>query len=241
MKIKDYIENIKLELTGGILNLEIPDSTIEKVVYKSLKELQRFIDETRLITVPFASCIDLSGSKVSSVSRVFRTEGFNGDTTCGDGRKPSTVIDPMYAQTWMAFTNGGTMYNLQDYLLNYMSYNTLLQMRNTTSTDLAFKQDRYEQKLYVNCATDTPQSITIEYVPVFENVDEVKSDYWIDILLKLSIAQTKLILGRIRSRYKQSSALWEQDGDTLLSEANEELANLRDMLTTNSQIIYPID
>jgi hypothetical protein len=42
MTIVDIIEEIKLELTGGVLELEIEDVTIELVVKKALRELQRY-------------------------------------------------------------------------------------------------------------------------------------------------------------------------------------------------------
>ena len=257
MTLTEYIEEIKLEISGGILHLELTDEQIAKIVKKSLRELQRYVDETRFMTIPFARCIDLSGVyddgttveddpgdekknkiKISSISRIYRTEGYSGSTETNG--METTIADPMYAQTWMAFTNGSTMYNLTDYLYNYMSYNTLLQLRNTTTTDLAFTQDHQGNKLYINCY-DSPSMITIEYIPVFQDVSEIKTDYWTDILLRLSVAQTKLVLGRIRSRYKQTNALWEQDGDTLLTEANEELKTLRETLRVNSMMIYPVD
>ena len=114
MKLQNYIDNIKLELTGGILELELPDETLAKVINMVLLEIQRYIDETKFMTVPFARCIDLKGSKVSSVSRIYRTQGYTGDSI--DGMQQSNT-DPMYAQMWMAFSNGGTMYNLNDYVL----------------------------------------------------------------------------------------------------------------------------
>ena len=238
MTEEEYIENIKLVLTGGILELEIPDETLSKVLKRSLQIIQRYIDTTELITVPFARCIDISNSEISSVSRVFRVEGYTGDNEVGMGQ---TIMDPMYVQTWMAFTNGGTMYNLNDYVLNYMSYNTLLQMRNNTSTDMAFKQDHQAGKLYINTGYDVPNYVTIEYVPVFKSVEQIKSNYWIDMLQKLSIAETKIILGRIRTRYTANGSLWQQDGETILAEGVEEEKNILEILTTNSQIVYPID
>ena len=110
-----YIDNIKLELTGGILELELTDEALVKVLNKVLLEVQRYIDETRFMTIPFARCIDLKDSNVSSVSRVYRTQGYTGDTS--EGMQQSNT-DPMYAQMWMAFSNGGTMYNLNEYVLN---------------------------------------------------------------------------------------------------------------------------
>jgi len=238
MTIQECIEEIKLELTGGVLNLEIPDDTIRKVVEKSLRELQRYIDETRFVTVPFSKCIDLEGFNSSAIVSVFRTQGYTGDQNEGI---TTSEVDPMYAQMWMSFANGSTMYNLNDYVMNYLSYNTLLQMRNTTSTDLSFREDKIGHKLYINTAFDTPVKITIEYIPKFWNVEDIKDDYWIDLLIRLSVAQTKLILGRIRTRFKQSSALYTDDGDTILAEGTQELENIRTMLAENAQLNYPID
>lgn len=238
MTVREYIENIKLEITGGILTLEIPDETLEKVLARTLQEVQRFIDTTEFITVPYASCIDISNTEISSVTKVYRVEGYVGDTEAG---QQQTILDPMYVQTWMAFTNGGTMYNLQDYVLNYTAYNTMLQMRNTTSTDMAFKQDHQKGKLYINSGFDRPTAVTIEYVPKFKSVEDIKSDYWIDVIQRLAIARTKIILGRIRTRYKANSSLWEQDGETLLAEGKAELDDLQEKLRVNSQIVYPID
>ena len=57
----------------------------------------------------------------------------------------------------------------------------------------------------------------------------------------LSVALMKIGLGRIRSRYTQSNALWTQDGEQLLNEGNEELTTLREQLRVASQLTYPID
>ena len=61
MTLEGILDEIKLELTGYILDMEINDETLVSVVKKSLRELERFWDETTMITVPFASCIDLEG------------------------------------------------------------------------------------------------------------------------------------------------------------------------------------
>lgn len=237
MNLQDYVDEIKFELTGGVLELEIPDESIAMIVNHSMKELQRYIDSTKLITIPYTPCIDLTGFKCSAIVNVYRTEGNTGNATGIDGSQ----VDPMYAQRWMAFSSGGTMYNLQSYLLNYMSYNTLLQMRNTTSTDLAFKEDKTDKKLYINVGYDIPKEITLEFVPIYEDVSEITSDYWIDILHRMSLARTKVALGRIRTRFKQTNPLWEQDGETILAEGTEELNTLRETLRTNSTLCYPVD
>ena len=236
MTLQEIIEEMKLELTGGLLELEIPDETLAKVVNKCLRTLRRYIDTPKLITVPYAPCIDFSTFEATAITGVYRTEGYgySADTN-------TMVADPMYLQQWLIFSNGGSMYNLQDYVLNFSSYNTLLQMRNTLSTDLAYRQDINAKKLYINVAYDKPLYITIEYIPFYNKVEDIESVYWQDILCRLAIAETKIILGRIRTRFTQSNALWTQDGNTMLEEGNTELKELTDILATHSTLMYPID
>lgn len=57
----------------------------------------------------------------------------------------------------------------------------------------------------------------------------------------MSVALTKVVLGRIRTRFTQSGALWAQDGDKILEEGNTELKELREVLRSNSNLITPID
>ena len=135
----------------------------------------------------------------------------------------------------------GNIKYFQDAIYNYSSWTTLQQLRNTLSTDLAFKYDKYSKQLYINTSTGTPANITIEYIPVIKNVEDIRSEYWEDMLVRLSLALTKVTIGRIRTRYTQSNALWTQDGDTILQEGQEELKELRQMMLDNSDLFYPID
>lgn len=242
MTIDAYKDQIELELTGYILDLELEDTILYKIIADSLREIQRYICSTSIITIPYKSCIDLSNPehtnnipiKVSSVSRVFRSMGYSSDDD-------ASVTDPMSVSQWQLLSGIGNLWNMQNYVYNYASWNTLLQMRNTTSTDLLFRFDKASNKLYINIANNVPSTITIEYVPRYDSVDEIQSDYWIDQLMKMCIAKTKIIVGRIRSRYTQSNALWQQDGETILNEGKQELETLREYLQNNSQLCYPID
>lgn len=241
MTTQEIIDEIKLELTGYLLEMEIDESTLEAIVKKAAREIERFWDESTFVTVPFASCIDLNGSaldlkeKVSSIVKVYRTNG-NGEADVA-----TAFRDPFYSQQWLLFSNGGTMYNLSDYLLNYASWMTLSQVRNTISTDLSFTEDKHNNKLYINSNLASNTMITIQYIPKITDISQIKSDYWIDVLIKMSVALTKVVLGRIRTRFSQSNALWAQDGERLLDEGNAELRELREILRSNSNLIYGID
>ena len=236
MKMSAYVDEIKLSLTGGVLELEIDDSAIQKVVNSALREVQRYICSTRLITIPYQRCIDLTPYKVNAVTKVLRatSEGIsNSDTT--------ESYDPVQMSVWQ-FTNGlGNMYNFNNYLQNFAAWNTVQQVENTLSTDLSYYFEDAEHKLYINTTMTTGSMITIEYVPRFDNVEEVTSDFWIDVIMRLAKAKAKIALGRVRSRFTQTNALVTQDGETLLQEGTSELAELRNYLQANTQLIYCYD
>ncbi len=238
MTITDVIEEIKLELTSGVLKLEISDDTIKAAIKKSLRELQRYWDESAFVTIPYASCIDYKGTPLensSSIVKVYRTEGQ------GVASGASAMADPLMMQQWMIFSNAGTMYNLQDYVMNYASWSTISQVRNTLSTDMSFTEDKHNCKLYINNALISAGEVTVQYIPKLQEVDDIKSDYWQDILIRMATAQTKIQLGRIRTKYNQTNALWGLDGEKLLDEGTTDLRELRETLRTNSNLAYIID
>lgn len=243
MELADYIKEIRLKLTGDLLEFELDDNTITDIITAATRELQRYYTSTKLLTIPFKSCIDLSNPndvkgeelKVNSVVMVYRTEDLSG------GNDSSGYSDPMQVAQWQIVSGMGNLTNFQDAVWNYSAWTTLEQIKNTISTDLSFKFDKSTNKLYINVSNGKPATITIEYIPVIQDVSEITSDYWIDMLMRLCVALTKVTVGRIRSRYTQSNALWTQDGDTILAEGREELNGLRETLLANSELTYPID
>lgn len=50
----------------------------------------------------------------------------------------------------------------------------------------------------------------------------------------------KVQIGRIRTKFTQSNALWTLDGDKLLEEGSSDLKDLREILRANSNLIFPI-
>lgn len=240
MKMQAYIDEIKLALTGGVLNLEIDDSTIQQIINSAMREMQRYICSTKIITVPYQKCINLNeyNIKVNAITRVYRAIAAN---TSSDKSNTYATVDPMQIGLWQLTSNTGNMYNFADYTSRLASWSTMQQVGNTLSTDLIFYYEDATKKLYINTTLNSGSNVTIEYVPRYDSVDEITSDFWIDVLMRLSKALTKIAVGRIRSRYTQSNALWTQDGETMLAEGTNELAELRTYLQHNTQLIYPLD
>lgn len=234
MTLQAYIDEIKLSMTGGILELEIPDETIQKIVQSAMREMQRYICSTKIMTVPYQKAIDLKDKHVNAVARVYRADGTTSSSE-------SQTTDPVQVGLWQLTSNMGNMYNFTDYTYRYAAYNTLQQIGNTLSTDLSFYYDDAVSKLYINTRMNEGSPITIEYIPRYDNVEEITSDFWIDVLMRLSKALTKITLGRIRGRYTQSNALWTSDAATMLQEGQTELSELRNYLQQNTQLLYAID
>ena len=63
----------------------------------------------------------------------------------------------------------------------------------------------------------------------------------IDMTIRLAVALAKVTIGRIRSRYTQTNAIWGNDGERMLDEGNTELTALRDLLASNDNLTQPID
>lgn len=232
-----YKDEIVFKLTGGVLDIELDDASLDKLLNSAFREVQRYIDTTKIITIPYKQCIDLSEYKINAVVRVFRATAYTGNSETGS----NSVADPMMVSQWQLLAGPGNLYNFQNHIYNYASWNTLLQMRNTLSTDLAFRYDKSSNQLYINVSSGTPDTITIEYVPRYDDISEIVSDYWIDVIVRMSVALAKITLGRIRSRFTQSNALWTMDGDKLLEEGNAELSDLREKLLASTQLCYPND
>lgn len=232
------LEEIRFRITGGVLKLEIDDAGLNKVIDMALRELQRYIDTSKFILLPYSKCIDLNNAGVSAVTNVYRTQGF-GDSD--DTKNGNYYTDPMYVAQWQILSGLGNLSNVSDYIYNYAAWNTTLQIRNTSSTDLSFIYDSISKKLYINTNYNIPNYITVEFIPEYKDVSDLQSPYWEDILIRLAVALTKIAVGRIRSRYTQSGALWTQDGERILDEGNAELSQLRETLQANTNLAYPID
>lgn len=238
MKMESYLDEIKMELTGGVLDLELDDTQLQKIVNSSLREIQRYICSTKIITIPYQKCIDLSDYKVNAVVRIYRanSDGISNN----DSTTSYAEADPMQVSLWQFTNTMGNMYNFNNYANRIISYSTMQQIQNTLSTDLEFYYQDDEKKLYINTTVAIGSNITIEYVPRYDNVDEVKSDFWIDVIMRMSKATAKIVIGRMRKKFTQTNALWQLDTD-ILTEGQTEIAELRAYLQKNTQLIYPKD
>ena len=229
MTREEYIEDIKVSLGAPIIDIEI-ESTLGLLVNKAFREIKPKITETRFVTVPYNnnSPVDTKEYNIDTIVQIFRTAN------------PSRVADitDVYALSTLNVANA-TSANLL--LSDYMYRTQMNQLKSSISTDLDFTFDKDEQKLYINTFYPPPQALTLVYIPDFKDVSEVREQFWINYIQRLSLAFSKEALGRVRGKYNLSSSLYKLDGDALISEGITERDAVRQELSDNSDLVYPID
>lgn len=213
-------------LLGLPANENIEGLSIERAVLIAFRELKRYIKNPVEKTVPFATRLDLPklGIETKKVLNVFASRPRIGltmssidsgnvfqvaaavNTYSAIGQTSSINIDPIMTEMAMA------------------------QVRNVLSTDFQWKYDTDNNVIYCTHRDPKPAFVTVRYVPDYKDVSEINNNTWLDYLIRMSTANMKLALGRTRSKYKVEGSNVSLDGDTLLSEANAELEQIREQL-----------
>lgn len=225
MTMAEIVEQVSF-LLGLPANENVESQQIEKAVLIAFRELKRYIKNPVDKTVPYAPRLDLVklgidtvkvlyvqaarpriGLTLSSIDsgNVFQVAAAV-NTYSAIGQTSSLNIDPIMTEMAMA------------------------QVRNTLGTDFQWKYDVDNQVIYCAHRDPRPAQVTIRYVPNYKDVSEIKSQTWIDYLVRLSEAYMKKSLGRSRSKYTIEGSNVTLDGDILLQEANEELDKIREEL-----------
>lgn len=225
--VEDYVNYVKVQLGGSVLDLAIaPDLPyiIEKIAFEDLKN---YMQTVHTMTIGYSPCINLEGKKVANVKYVLRN------------MNNSTSITGMDTNLFIYQTQG--QYGINQFAKDQITYNLLInQVKNTISTDMDFNYDKVNEVLYIYSQNPIPSAITIGYVPEFESVSEVYTPYWMSYLKRFSVAYAKEAEGRIRSKYTVNSGTYQLDGNVLLSEAQSELAQIREELNSNVNIMHTI-
>lgn len=225
MTMGEIVDQVSFML-GLPANDNVEGLQVEKAVNISFRELKRYMKTPVEKTVPFSTRLDLKklgvfASKVLSVQaakprigltmssidsgNVFQVAAAV-NTYSAIGQTSSINIDPIMTEMAMA------------------------QVRNTLGTDFQWRHDTLNDVIYVAHRDPHPANVTVRYVPDLKDVSEIKSDAWLNYLIRMSEANMKKALGRSRSKYTIQGSNVALDGETLLAEANAELETIRQEL-----------
>lgn len=234
MTLAEYTDEIMFSLGGlgdNSVEIEIGESGIVRCINRAFREVKQYVTTPAYMTLPFGArangigcTINLKDKNVYSVINVMRPDSYN-------SLSMNTLDVFGLNLTYSAITN---MEAYADRMLR-------LQQLNTISTDLDFIWDAHTKELSVTMNPPFTNAITIQYIPDYKDVEEITEVFWMDIILRLATAYAKQAIGRIRSKYTLNSSAYSLDGETMLQEANTEIQELRTFLTTNDDLVFPID
>jgi hypothetical protein len=236
MTMQEIVQQVSFML-GIPSNENVENLQVEQAVLIAFRELKRYIKTPVDLTVPFQHRLDLvklgiKTKKILNVQCAYPRVGLvmssidSGNvfqvaaavnTYSAIGQTSSLNIDPIMTEMAMA------------------------QVRNTLSTDFQWKHDVENEVVYVSHREPIPTQVTITYVPDYQDVSEIKSDTWVDYLIRMSEANMKKALGRSRSKYTVEGSNVSLDGEALLQEANAELETIRQELEARKNKLVAIN
>ena len=225
MTMAEIVDQVSFML-GLPANDNVEDLQVEKAVLIAFRELKRYMKTPVEKTVPFSTRIDLVANgirtvKILNVQAAYPRIGLTlSSLDSGNVFQVAASVN-VYSQI------GNTSAINIDPIMTEMA---MAQVRNTISTDFQWDEDLDNQVIYCTHRDPRPTAVTIRYVPDYQDVSEIKSNTWIDYLIRMSEANMKKALGRTRSKYKIQGSNVELDGDVLLQEANVELEAIRQEL-----------
>lgn len=232
--LQKYADDILMLLGSEVVDIELKREKIIDIVKYAFEEVRPYITDTETLTIPYQNKIHIENYEdpinhrkinVGNVVYVMRSSS------------PNIVFDYQDILYLMNRRNSLTTVSTDDFARAQL----INQVKNTISTDLDHYWDSKNNDLYINVNYPIPQFITIMYTPKYENIEDVESDFWQDKIRKLALGYTKQVLGRIRGKYKLNGAQYDLDSDQLLSEAAQEISEVRSYLDENSDILLPLD
>jgi hypothetical protein len=225
MLMDEYVSKISFML-GFPANKNNEQVDITQAVDIAFNELREYMKTPCNKTVPFATRLDLKALGINTVNVLYVQAAEPRIGLSLTAIDSSNVFQVAAAVNMSSgFGNGNTL-NIDP----IMSQLALQQTRNALSTDLQWSYDQPNQVVYVTHRAPIPATITIRYVPIFSDVSEIVEPTWINYILRMGLAYTKISLGRTRSKYVIEGSNVTLDGDNLLTEGNAELEAIRNEL-----------
>lgn len=225
MTMEEIVDQVSF-LLGLPANDNVENIQIEKAVLIAFRELKGYIKTPTEKTVPFSIRIKLSdcGIFTKKVLKVM-------PSTPRIGLTMSSIDSGNVFQVAAAVNTYSAIGNTSSINIDpIVTEMAMAQVRNTLSSDFHWDYDSSNDVVYCTHRDPRPSAVTVRYVPDYKDVSEISNANWENYLVRLSEAYMKLSLGRTRSKYKITGSNVELDGDTLLAEANEDLAKIREEL-----------
>ena len=230
MKMEEIVEQVSFML-GIPANNNVEELQIEKAVHIAFRELKRYMTTPVDKTVPYSTQIDLR-----AVGIITRNVLYVQAAVPRIGLTMSSIDSGNVFQVAAAVNTYSAIGNTSSINIDpIMTEMAMAQVRNTLGTDFQWRYDIDNQVVYCAHRDPRPAQVTIRYVPDYQDVSEIRSQAWIDYLVRLSEAWMKKALGRSRSKYTIEGSNVSLDGEALLAEANAEIEAIRQELEARAR------
>lgn len=225
MLMSEFVDQISFSL-GIPANNNVENLQIEKAVLIAFRELKAYMKTPTDKTVPYTSRIDLIKQGIHTVKVLYVYPANPKVGLALTNVDSSNVFALAAASKSGGLLTTGSNGDIEPIVRQL----AMAQVSNVLSQDFQWKYDLDNQVVYCTCKQSKPSQVTIRYVPDYQDVSEIKSQVWIDYLVRLGEANMKKALGRSRSKYKVEGSNVTLDGEILLQEANEEFKQIREEL-----------
>lgn len=222
MTMQEIVEQVSFML-GFPANDNVEDMQIEQAVNIAFRELKRYMKTPVDKTVPYSPRLDLVKLGINTVKVLYVQAAMPKLGLSLSSIESGNVFQVAASVNVTSLVGQGNLINIDP----IMQELALSQVQNCLTTNLQWKYDLPNQVVYCTHRSPVPASVTIRYVPIYNDVSEITNQTWIDYLVRMSEANMKKALGRSRSKYTIEGSNVSLDGDTLLSEANAELEAIR--------------
>lgn len=213
MEREKLINYVRLMLGGKKVHLEIDEDDISDLIDYSFAKIKPYIVDTKYITLPYARVIKIKERaeeelwvSIEDVMKVFR-------------------CDQAY------YSSTERMFDFEILRMDRASvFKWVLGSYPITQTqeDIDFRY--INGNLYLDSQSTYQGLITAEVVvtPTYEGLVDEHAKQWIQ---DYTLAQAKMVIGRIRSKFRPQGIPVELDGETLLGEGTNEIQTLESRLS----------
>ena len=243
-EFKDMILTI---LGSSVVDIELEDIDFERIFKLVFMKIKPRIGTTKFMTLPISDSINLKPLKVYAVINVYRSSpvanGYGESTSSSSMYTDAILFNPSLLLTGISGYNNSINRTLgitaSDNVAISLLTTQLINQASGRSSDIDFEFD--DGVLYVETTGSGTEYITLEYIPDYESIEDVEEPFWQNIFFDMSLAYSKIAIGRARSKYRLSNLPYEMDGETLIQEGTQELEKLNDILKEENDLDYVLD
>lgn len=238
-----YIQYIKYMLGAVPSNedsLEFMNDDLTEYIKIAFSEIEPYINVRKRKT--FAWNTDDSGAAIDFTKFDIRAKSVTAVRRGSEQGYLNTsnvsTIGTYYYGGWLMPIGGRFTADSDPYAMQAL----MLKGINEISGDKQFLFDYEKQLLFINFNMQYPKSVTVDYIPEYNDVQQIEDSYWQNIVQQYSLALVKIALSHLRGKYQQlQGAPFTLNVEKLSSEGLESREKILNELMDNNLLNYRFD